>query len=107
MLWGHRRDVKAYAKGLKDFDNFLPSLIESLNDDDILIITADHGCDPTCTLHTDHTREYTPLLIYGKKLKKNVNLGIRDTMSDIAKTSADILDLPAMKNGRSFKDLIL
>ena len=107
MFWGHRRDVKAYAKGLKDFDNFLPSLVENLNDNDILIITADHGCDPTYMLHTDHTREYTPLLIYGKKLKKNVNLGIRDTMSDIAKTSADILDLPAMKNGRSFKDLIL
>jgi phosphopentomutase len=106
MLWGHRRNVEGYAQALKDFDNFLPSLIEKLTDDDILIITADHGCDPTYTAHTDHTREYTPLLIYGKKLKKNINLEIRETMSDIAQTAADIFGLPVMKNGRSFKDLI-
>ncbi len=106
MLWGHRRDVSAYAEGLKDFDNFLPGLIEELKDDDMLIIMADHGCDPTYKLHTDHTREYVPLLLCGKKLKKNIDLGIRETLSDTAQTIADIFGLPAMKNGKSFKNLI-
>jgi phosphopentomutase len=103
MLWGHRRDVEAYANGLKDFDNFLPKLIDTLFEDDILIITADHGCDPTYKIHTDHTREYVPLLVYGKKLKKDVNIGVRDTLSDIAQTIADIFKLAMMKNGTSFK----
>jgi phosphopentomutase len=107
MLWGHRRDVLGYAKGLKDFDNFLPELIEELHYDDILIITSDHGCDPAYKLHTDHTREFVPLLVYGKRLKKNITLGIRATLSDIAQTIADILELPTMKNGVSFKDSIL
>ncbi|MDR0820400.1 MAG: phosphopentomutase [Endomicrobium sp.] len=106
MLWGHRRDVSAYAEGLKNFDNFLPVLIEELKDDDILIITADHGCDPTYGLHTDHTREYVPLLLCGKKLKKNIDLGIRETLSDTAQTIADIFGLPAMQSGKSFKNLI-
>ncbi|MDR3253773.1 MAG: phosphopentomutase [Endomicrobium sp.] len=107
MLWGHRRNVSAYAEGLKDFDGFLPILIKELKDDDILIITADHGCDPSYKFHTDHTREYVPLLLYGKKLKKNVNLGVRDTLSDIAQTIADIFKLSVMKNGLSFKNLII
>ncbi|MDR1474449.1 MAG: phosphopentomutase [Endomicrobium sp.] len=106
MLWGHRRNVDAYAKGLKDFDDFLPELIKALNDDDILIITADHGCDPTYKIHTDHTREYVPLLVYGKKLKRNIDLGIRETLSDIAQTISAILGISKMKNGNSFKDLI-
>ncbi|MDR1926442.1 MAG: phosphopentomutase [Endomicrobium sp.] len=106
MLWGHRRDVKAYAKGLKDFDVFLPELIENFREDDILVITADHGCDPTYVFHTDHTREYVPLLMYGKTIKKNINLGVRETISDISQTSADIFELPAMKYGKSFKNLI-
>ena len=106
MHWGHRRDVSGYAKGLKDFDNFLPGLIEELKDDDMLIVTADHGCDPSYKLHTDHTREYVPLLVYGKKLKKNINLGVRKTLSDIAQTAADVFGLSSMKNGKSFKDLI-
>jgi len=106
MLWGHRRDVSAYAEGLKVFDKFLPVLIEELKDDDVLIITADHGCDPTYGLHTDHTREYIPLLLYGKKLKRNIDLGIRETLSDTAQTIADIFGLSAMKNGESFKNLI-
>ncbi len=106
MLWGHRRDVLAYAEGLKNFDNFLPVLIKELKDDDILIITADHGCDPTYELHADHTREYVPLLLYGKKLKKNIDLGIRETLSDTAQTIVDIFGLPNMKNGKSLKNLI-
>jgi phosphopentomutase len=106
MLWGHRRNIEAYANDLKDFDVFLPNLIKALKDDDILIITADHGCDPTYKLHTDHTREYVPLLIYGKKLKRNVDLGVRETLSDISQTVADIFGIPKMKNGNSFKGLI-
>ncbi|MCL2145146.1 MAG: phosphopentomutase [Endomicrobia bacterium] len=107
MLWGHRRNVNSYAKALKDFDNFLPRLIEAMKDDDMLMITADHGCDPSFTKHTDHTREYVPLLVYGNKLKKNIDLGIRESLSDIARTIADIFELPPMKNGKSFKRQII
>jgi phosphopentomutase len=107
MLWGHRRDISAYAKGLKDFDSFIPKLIDIMTDRDMLIITADHGCDPSYKAHTDHTREYTPLLVFGKALKKNIDLGIRDSLSDIAQTIADIFNLPKMKNGKSFKEEIL
>ncbi|MDR1195958.1 MAG: phosphopentomutase [Endomicrobium sp.] len=104
MLWGHRRDINSYAKALREFDDFLMKLTVMLDDDDILIITADHGCDPSFEKHTDHTREYVPLLVYGKKLKKNVNLGVRQTLADIARTVADIFNLPPQKNGVSFKD---
>ena len=106
MLWGHRRDIKSYAGALKDFDNFLPQLTGMMENDDVLIITADHGCDPSFTKHTDHTREYVPLLVYGNKLKKNVNLEIRDSLSDIAQTIADMFGLAEMKNGKSFKTAI-
>jgi len=106
MLWGHRRNVLSYARGLEDFDNFLPELIKELEKDDVLIITSDHGCDPTYKLHTDHTREYVPLLVYGKKLKRGINLGVRETLSDIAQTISDVLKISAMKNGISFKNSI-
>jgi phosphopentomutase len=91
---------------LKFFDRQLPSIIEAMADDDILIITADHGCDPTYTKHTDHTREYVPLLVYGKNIKQNVNLGTRESLSDVGQTIADIFNLSKMKNGKSFKDEI-
>ena len=107
MLWGHRRDVMSYAKALKDFDNALPELVNELKDEDMLIITADHGCDPTFKLHTDHTREYAPLLVYGNKIKRNVDLGVRDSLSDIAQTIADVFELPQMKNGESFKGQVI
>jgi phosphopentomutase len=74
MLFGHRNDCKGYANCLKEIDEALPEIINSLASDDILLITADHGCDPT-TPSTDHSREYVPLLIYGKNLKNNVNFG--------------------------------
>ncbi len=106
MLWGHRRDVNLYAQGLKFFDRQLPSIIEAMSNDDILIITADHGCDPTYTKHTDHTREYVPLLVYGKNLKQNVDLGTRQSLADVGQTIADIFNLSKMKNGKSFKDEI-
>ena len=74
MLFGHRNDYVGYAEALKEFDKALPEIMNNLSDDDILIVTADHGCDPT-TESTDHSREYVPLLVYGKSLKQNVNLG--------------------------------
>jgi len=82
MKYGHRNDPKGYAKALEDFDAQLPQILESLREQDLLIITADHGCDPT-TLSTDHSREYVPLLVYGGK---PVNLGTRSTFADIAAT---------------------
>ena len=103
MLWGHRRNVEAYAKGLKYFDGKLPEIISAMTDNDLLIVTADHGCDPTYTKHTDHTREYVPLMVYGKKIKHNVDLGVRKTLADTAQTVADIFEYEHIKNGKSFK----
>ena len=107
MLWGHRRNVDAYAQGLKYFDTKLPSIINAMDSNDLLIITADHGCDPTYIKHTDHTREYVPLMVYGKNIKQNINLGTRKTLSDVSQTIADIFNLSPMKNGTSFKNEIL
>lgn len=83
-LYGHRNDPEGYAKALKDFDNALPTIINNLDEKDILIITADHGCDPT-TPSTDHSREYTPLLIYGKNINSNINLGTLVGFDNISK----------------------
>ncbi|MBU2568118.1 MAG: phosphopentomutase [Elusimicrobia bacterium] len=107
MLWGHRRDVKSYYNGLKEFDDFLPQLQNALPADDVLMVTADHGCDPCHTGHTDHTREYVPLLVYGKKIKKGVNLGVRGSFSDVGRTIADFFNLDGMKNGASFRKEII
>ncbi len=86
--WGHRRDLEGYAQGLKDFDKRLPEIINAMREDDLLIINSDHGCDPTFK-GTDHTREYIPILMYGKRAKSNVNLHILDTFADIGQTIAD------------------
>ena len=85
MIYGHRNDVDGYAKALTYFDERLPELLAGLGDEDILMITADHGCDPS-TPSTDHSREYTPLVIYGKPVKAGVNYGTRESFSDIAAT---------------------
>lgn len=106
MLYGHRNDVEGYGRALVDFDKRLPEIMQTMKDEDILFITADHGCDPT-TESTDHSREYTPLLIYGKKLKQGVNLGTRDSFSDIAKTIAEYLAVDADIHGKSFLQDIL
>ena len=90
MLYGHRRDVDGYAKALTYFDQRLPEIINKLKDDDILMITADHGCDPAYTKTTDHTREYIPLLMYGKNIEPK-NYGTRSTFSDIAATVLKLL----------------
>ena len=85
MLYGHRNDVEGYAKALTYFDERLPELLAQMKDEDILMITADHGCDPS-TPSTDHSREYTPLLMYGKPIKAGVNYGTRECFADTAAT---------------------
>lgn len=101
MLYGHRNDPKGYKKALEDFDKRLPEIMSKLKEDDMLIITADHGCDPT-TASTDHSREYIPILVYGENIKSNP-LGIRDTFSDIGKTILDYLGVDnKLENGTSF-----
>lgn len=101
MLYGHRNDVKGYANALIEVDKRIPEIIASLDDKDMLIITADHGCDPT-TPSTDHSREYVPLLVYGKKLKAGINLGTRKTFADVGQTIAGVFNISRMKNGTSF-----
>lgn len=100
MLYGHRRDVDGYAKALGFFDEKLPLIMEKMKDDDVLMITADHGCDPAYTKTTDHTREHTPLLMYGKNIKP-VNYGTRDTFADIAATVLDYLGVSGSIEGTS------
>ena len=106
MLYGHRNNVDGYAKALEEFDSYIPEIIRNMKDDDMLIITADHGCDPT-TPSTDHSREYIPILVYGKHVKDNNNIGIRDTFSDISATILDIFGLKPLQYGKSFKNNIL
>ena len=88
MLYGHRNDIDGYAKALAYFDGRLPELCEKLREEDILMITADHGCDPGYTVSTDHSREHTPFLMCGKKISP-MNLGTRDTFADIGATVLD------------------
>ncbi|NPE21948.1 phosphopentomutase [Fusibacter sp. A1] len=104
--FGHRRNVAGYAKALEDIDARLPEIISAMNKDDILIITADHGNDPSYK-GTDHTREYVPLLVYGDAIKANVDLGTRTTFADIAATLSDIFNVPKTAIGVSFKDEII
>lgn len=106
MLYGHRNNVEGYAKALEEFDSFIPEILQNLKDDDILIITADHGCDPS-TPSTDHSREYIPILVYGRQIKENINLKIRDTYADISATILDLFNLEKLKYGTSFKNEIL
>ena len=88
QLYGHRNDVEGYARALEEVDRWLPSLDAQLRGDDLVILTADHGCDPT-TPSTDHSREYVPVLAYGKLSRKGVSLGLRATLSDIGQTVAE------------------
>lgn len=100
--YGHRRDPKGYKKAIEEFDARLPEIIEAMKEDDILIINSDHGNDPTYK-GTDHTREYIPVLIYGDRIKKGVNLGVRSSFCDIGATIADILGVEKTNCGESFK----
>lgn len=92
MLYGHRNDVDGYAKALSYFDEKLPEIMAAMEEEDILMITADHGCDPGYTVSTDHSREHTPFLMYGKQITPR-NLGTRETFSDISATVLDYLEL--------------
>ena len=98
--FGHRRDIAGYAKALEYFDQRLPEILAELTDDDILVITADHGCDPTW-LGTDHTREHIPVLVYGKSLQGK-SVGLRDSFADIGQTIASFHQLPDLEYGKSF-----
>ena len=100
MLYGHRNDIEGYAKALTAFDTWLPSFLQKLGDEDMLFITADHGCDPDYPT-TDHTREYIPLLVYGKHVAP-VNLGVGSTYSSIAATIAEYLGVDFKPVGKSF-----
>lgn len=101
MLYGHRNDVAGYTNALNKFDEHLGIMIEKLKEDDLLIITADHGCDPGFE-GTDHTREYVPCLCFGRRLKQGVNFGTRDSFADIAQTVAEYLEVPYDGDGESF-----
>src|SRR5690554_6530310 len=105
MLYGHRRNVEGYYQALKEFDSRLPEIINNLKEDDILILTADHGCDPTYK-GTDHTREYVPLLLYGEMLKKDFFLKTRASFADLAATVTELMGCETTKNGSSFAENI-
>ena len=104
--WGHRNDPKGYGDGLEAFDVRLGQLLEELTEEDLLVINADHGCDPT-TESTDHSREYIPLLVYNKQMKKSVNLGERETFADIGQTLAEIFNVKKLDIGKSFLKEVL
>ena len=106
MVYGHRRDIDGYAKALTEFDAWLPELLGKLGDEDIVMITADHGCDPGYAATTDHTREHVPLLILGKQVRP-VNLGTRASFADIAATIAELLNVELDTPGKSFAEDIL
>ena len=103
--WGHRRNPEGYAKELVDFDNLLPELIANLREDDLLIITADHGNDPTWT-GSDHTREFVPVLFYEKDFKEPKNLGTLEAFATIGKTIADIYNIRQPEIGNDLKDIL-
>ena len=106
MVYGHRRDPEGYANALNEFDAWLPGFLEKLGQEDVVMITADHGCDPSFTETTDHTREYVPLVILGKAVKP-VNLGTRESFADIAATVAELLDVKLDTTGKSFAEEVI
>lgn len=106
MLYGHRRDIDGYANALTEFDSWLGEFQKVLGPEDIVMITADHGCDPAYTATTDHTREYIPFVAIGQKVKPG-NLGTRKTFADIAATVTELLGVPYASDGESFaKELV-
>jgi phosphopentomutase len=106
MQYGHRNDVRGYAQALMDFDERLPEIMDTMKEDDLLVITADHGCDPT-TPSTDHSREYIPIIVYGRHVKSGVDIGTRRTFADIGKTIAELLSINNNIEGTSFANEIL
>ena len=106
MVYGHRRNIDGYANALSEFDAWLGGFVERLGEDDLVMITADHGCDPAYTATTDHTREYVPLLVLGKQVKPG-SLGTRKSFADIAATVTDLLGVEYETSGESFAKEIL
>lgn len=106
MLYGHRNDIDGYANALTVFDGELRELLPLLREEDLLAVTADHGCDPS-TPSTDHSREHVPVLLYGKRVRAGVNLGTRPSFADLAATVADYLEVRADIAGTSFLPEIL
>lgn len=107
QLWGHRNDEVHFARSLEEFDVSLADLLPALRPDDLLLLTADHGCDPTIKTSTDHSREYVPLLVHGPKVRGGVDLGTRSTFADVASTLSEYFELGARYPGRSFmRDII-
>lgn len=106
MVYGHRNNIVGYAEAATTFDRQLGTFMGRMKDSDILMITADHGCDPGFP-GTDHTREHTPLLIYGKEICENVNLGTRESFADIAATILDIFEVENNTDGTSMKEYLL
>jgi phosphopentomutase len=100
-LYGHRRDPEGYGKALEEYDTRLPEVFEKMKDDDLLIITADHGNDPVAP-GTDHTREYVPLLVYSNRSKSGRELSLRETFADVGATVADNFNVKMPKYGQSF-----
>ena len=105
MIYGHRRDIAGYAGALTQFDEQLGEFLANMRDDDMLMITADHGCDPGYK-GTDHTRESVPLLGYSKCWKQGVNIGTRDTYADIAATLAQIFEIEYHGDGTGFLEML-
>lgn len=106
MTYGHRRDIDGYAQAATEFDVQLETFMNNMRDDDVLMITADHGCDPGYT-GTDHTREHTPFLIYGKQIKGNHSMGTRDSFADIAATVLELLGVENNTDGKSVASQVL
>ena len=104
-MYGHRRDPIGYGKALEQFDARLPEVLDLLSEDDLLMVTADHGNDPTFK-GTDHTREYVPLIVYSKRFKMGAELPLRKTFADIAATIAENFDVPAPPFGTSFLSIL-
>ena len=102
-LYGHRRDVDGFAECLEAFDSYIPDLMQELGDDGVMMITADHGCDPTYK-GTDHTREQVPLLVWGLGIEEGIDLGVRTSFADAAKTTLDMLGIENELDGTSFYD---
>ena len=105
MVYGHRQDAPGYAKAIMEFDTWLPNLLKRMGKDDVVMLTADHGCDP-CDQSTDHTREDVPLLVWGKGIKA-ADLGIRSTFADVAATVCDLLHVPYEGRGESFAEAMV
>ena len=106
MQYGHRRDIDGYANALTEFDTWLGQFVNTLGDEDVVMITADHGCDPAYTATTDHTREYVPFIALGKQVHP-VNLGTRASFADIAATVTELLGVPYSTTGKSFAKELL